>query len=106
MGLARSLNAVTGYQDITWMTLCWRNLLMAAGSSPRPVAVDSAPLLSPLLNGVTELNIDGTSADGSFGFCNRSQESVRYYSLAEDPVVPPDNTVPEPEILAALGMMG
>jgi hypothetical protein len=79
---------------------------MAGASSPRQVAVDSAPLLSPLLNGVTELNIDGTSADGSFGFCNRSQESVRYYSLAEDPVVPPDNTVPEPEILAALGMMG
>jgi hypothetical protein len=62
------------------------------------------------VNGVIELNIDGKFADGSFGFYNHSQESVRYSSLVEDAIAPPGNTVPEPETLAlslaALGLMG
>lgn len=55
------------------------------------------------VNGVTELNINGIFADGSFGFYNYSQQSVRYSALEED-VAPPPNGVPEPGSLALLGL--
>ena len=55
------------------------------------------------VNGVTELNINGVFADGSFGFYNYSQQSVRYSALEED-VAPPPNGVPEPGTLALLGL--
>ncbi|MBX3679354.1 MAG: PEP-CTERM sorting domain-containing protein [Rhodocyclaceae bacterium] len=55
------------------------------------------------VNGATELNVDGTFGDGSFGFYNYSQQSVRYSALQEDIVPDPDNTVPEPSSLALLG---
>lgn len=54
------------------------------------------------VNGVTELNVNGTFADGSFGFYNYSQADVRYSALTED-VAPPQNGVPEPGSLALLG---
>jgi hypothetical protein len=60
------------------------------------------------VNGSTELNINGTFADGSFGFYNYSQQSVRYSALQEDVAPPPDGgTVPEPTSLAlvALGLL-
>lgn len=55
------------------------------------------------VNGTTELNVSGTFADGSFGFYNYSQQSVRYSALTQD-VAPPTNGVPEPGALALLGL--
>lgn len=55
------------------------------------------------VNGMTELNINGNFADGSFGFYNYSQENVRYSAL-EEVVVPPPNGVPEPSSFALVGL--
>ncbi|MBL8463473.1 MAG: PEP-CTERM sorting domain-containing protein [Thauera sp.] len=55
------------------------------------------------VDGTTELNVNGSFADGSFGFYNYSQQSVRYSAITED-VAPPTNSVPEPGVLALLGI--
>lgn len=55
------------------------------------------------VDGTTELNINGTFDDGSFGFYNYSQQSVRYSALTED-VAPPTHGVPEPGSLMLLGL--
>lgn len=58
------------------------------------------------VNGQTELNINGSFRDGSFGFYNYSQQSVRYSALTQDvaPPPPPPNGTPEPGTLALLGL--
>ena len=56
------------------------------------------------VNGVTELNVAGTFADGSFGFYNYSQERVRYSALEQSVAPPPTGTVPEPASLALVGL--
>lgn len=58
------------------------------------------------VNGQTELNINGSFQDGSFGFYNYSQQSVRYSALTQDvaPPPPPPNGTPEPGTLALLGL--
>jgi hypothetical protein len=61
------------------------------------------------VNGVEELNINGTFSDGSFGFYNYSQASVRYGAITEDDAPPPPNgRVPAPATLAlfGIGLMG
>jgi hypothetical protein len=55
------------------------------------------------VNGVTELNVNGSFADGRFGFYNYSQQAVRYSAIEED-VAPPPNGVPEPLSLALVGL--
>jgi hypothetical protein len=54
------------------------------------------------VNGSQELNINGTFADGSFGFYNYSQAGVLYSAIQQD-VLPPSTGVPEPATLALFG---
>lgn len=63
----------------------------------------TASTIQVKVNGTTELNVSGAFADGSFGFYNYSQQSVRYSALTQD-VAPPTNDVPEPGVLALLGL--
>lgn len=59
------------------------------------------------VDGTTELNINGSFADGSFGFYNYSQAQVRYFALTEDQVPDPDpdpNPAPAPASLALVGL--
>lgn len=56
------------------------------------------------VNGTTELNLNGSFQDGSFGFYNYSQASVRYSALTEDVAPPPSNSVPEPGVLTLIGL--
>ncbi|MGR3323582.1 MAG: VPLPA-CTERM sorting domain-containing protein [Pseudooceanicola sp.] len=60
------------------------------------------------VNGTTELNINGSFSNGSFGFYNYSQGSVRYAGITEDVAPPPDGVVPLPASLPLLlaGMGG
>lgn len=55
------------------------------------------------VNGNTELNVNGSFANGRFGFYNYSQERVRYSAIEQD-VAPPTNPVPEPMSLALVGL--
>lgn len=59
----------------------------------------TATNIQVLVDGVVELNVNGSFADGRFGFYNYSQASVRYSALEEDVVTP---GVPEPATLALL----
>lgn len=54
------------------------------------------------VNGNTELNINGSFADGRFGFYNYSQQTVRYSAIEQD--VAPPTGVPEPASLALVGL--
>ncbi|MCG2841861.1 PEPxxWA-CTERM sorting domain-containing protein [Sandaracinobacter sp. RS1-74] len=55
------------------------------------------------VNGILELDVDGSFTDGAFGFYNYSQQNVIYAGIRED-VLPPDPTpgVPEPATWAML----
>ncbi|WP_072745722.1 PEP-CTERM sorting domain-containing protein [Oceanicella actignis] len=64
------------------------------------------------VNGVKELDVAGTFANGGFGFYNYSQQAVRYAGLAER-AAPPIGAVPLPGALplmalglGALGLLG
>lgn len=66
-----------------------------------------------LVDGVEEISIDGTFADGAFGFYNFSQDNVSYAGLTETvlpPVDPPVSPIPLPAsiplLLAGLGALG
>lgn len=66
-------------------------------------------LIEVFVDGALELSIAGSFADGSFGFYNYSQATVRYAGLQED-VLPPPSEVPLPAalplMLAGLGGLG
>ncbi|MCB1343230.1 MAG: hypothetical protein KDK24_19610 [Pseudooceanicola sp.] len=75
--------------------------------------VFTAALVEVKVNGVKELSVAGSFADGSFGFYNYSQSTVRYGALQEDVLPDPDpdpNVVPLPASLpmlaAGLGLVG
>lgn len=53
------------------------------------------------VDGVQELNINGTFANGAFGFYNYSQANVLYAGITEDEL-PPVGTIPEPATWAML----
>lgn len=73
----------------------------------------TATNITVAVDGVQQFNINGTFEDGSFGFYNFSQPSVRYAGIEED-VVPPmcgdpgqpncPVSVPEPGIIALFGL--
>ena len=56
------------------------------------------------VNGVTELNISGTFTNGSFGFYNMSQASVRYAGIEQVIAPPPPNGIPSPSALLLMGI--
>jgi hypothetical protein len=61
--------------------------------------------LQVTVNGVTEININGSFSGGNLGFYNYSQSSVRYSGFTQDPVPPPTGSVPDGgSALALLGL--
>ncbi len=67
----------------------------------------TASLIEVFVDGTKELSINGAFEDGSFGFYNFSQASVRYAGLEED-ILPPDVPLPAslPLLLGAFGGLG
>ncbi len=66
-------------------------------------------LIEVFVNGLLELSVAGIFGDGSFGFYNYSQATVRYAGIEED-ILPPNGEVPLPAafplMLAGLGGLG
>ena len=60
-------------------------------------------LVEVKVNGVTEISLAGSFADGGFGFYNYSQQGVRYAGIGEEVVVDPPSPVPLPAALPMLG---
>ncbi|BCG65247.1 MAG: hypothetical protein methR_P3072 [Methyloprofundus sp.] len=56
------------------------------------------------VDGVTELNINGTFANGSFGFYNYSQSAVRYAGIEQDIAPPTQAPAPETFLLLLAGL--
>ena len=56
------------------------------------------------VNGTTELNISGAFAEGSFGFYNLSQASVRYAGIQQVVAPLPPNPIPSPGALLLFGI--
>jgi len=67
-------------------------------------------LVEVFVNGLLEISIAGIFGDGSFGFYNYSQATVRYAGIEEDILPPPNGEVPLPAafplMLAGLGGLG
>lgn len=61
------------------------------------------------VNNALELNVNGSFADGRFGFYNYSQQNVTYAGISDD-VLPPPTGVPEPAawamMIAGFGLAG
>ncbi len=61
------------------------------------------------VNGLKEIDISGSFANGRFGFYNYSQQQVLYAGITED-VLPPPGGVPEPAVwammIAGFGLVG
>jgi hypothetical protein len=73
----------------------------------------NSSLVEVFVNNVKELSVNGSFADGSFGFYNYSQAQVRYAGLQQDVLPPQPSAVPLPAALPALaagiaffGLMG
>jgi hypothetical protein len=73
----------------------------------------TSSLVEVFVNNVKELSVNGSFADGSFGFYNYSQAQVRYAGLQQDVLPPQPSAVPLPAALPALaagiaffGLMG
>lgn len=69
--------------------------------------VFTSSLVEVKVNGVTEISITGTFADGAFGFYNYSQSNVQYAGLTED-VAPSPVPLPAsmPMLLAGVAAVG
>lgn len=87
--LARALNlGSTGWADNTEYAF---DLIFTASN------------IQVFVNGVKELDVVGSFADGAFGFYNYSQSTVRYSAIEEDEAPPAENPVPEPMSLLLVG---
>lgn len=65
----------------------------------------TATNIKVFVNGVEELDLDGSFENGRFGFYNYSQASVLYAGIEEDPLPDPDpDPVPAPAALALFGL--
>ena len=62
----------------------------------------TASNIKVFIDSVLQFDLNDTFEDGSFGFYNYSQPSVRYAGITEDVAPPP--SVPEPSSLALLGL--
>lgn len=69
----------------------------------------SSTNIQVFVDGVQEININGTFANGAFGFYNYSQARVLYAGITED-VLPPTGAIPEPAtwamLIAGFGLVG
>ncbi len=65
----------------------------------------TSTLIRVLVDGVLELQVAGSFANGAFGFYNFSQPSVRYAGITED-VLPPEIPIPGalPLMLTGMGL--
>jgi hypothetical protein len=67
--------------------------------------IDFTPTnITVTVNGVEELNLNGTFANGRFGFYNYSQAAVIYGAIEEDIIVPPPVGTPTAATLALIGL--
>lgn len=64
--------------------------------------VFTANLIEVLVDGNKELSLAGNFTDGSFGFYNFSQSSVRYAGITQADAPPPSTSIPEPSSLLIL----
>ncbi|NOX84140.1 MAG: PEP-CTERM sorting domain-containing protein [Alphaproteobacteria bacterium] len=66
----------------------------------------TSTLISVLVDGVLELQVAGSFANGAFGFYNFSQQSVRYAGITED-ILPPEIPIPGalPLMLTGMGLV-
>ena len=89
--LARGTNlGSTGWADLTTYTF---DLVFTASN------------VQVFVNGIKEIDISGTFANGSFGFYNYSQANVTYGAITQVVVPPPPpNGVPLPGTLALAGL--
>ena len=62
------------------------------------------------MNDVLEIDLDGSFANGAFGFYNYSQAAVLYAGITEDILPPPGGAIPEPApwamLIAGFGLVG
>jgi hypothetical protein len=69
----------------------------------------TASNIQVLVDGVKEIDVNGSFANGSFGFYNYSQQAVLYAGITED-ILPPVPGVPEPAswamLIAGFGLVG
>jgi hypothetical protein len=88
--LARGTNlGGTGWVDLTSYTF---DLVFTANN------------VQVFVNGSKEIDINGSFANGSFGFYNYSQSNVTYGAIQQVVVEPPNPSVPEPASLGLLGL--
>jgi len=62
------------------------------------------------VNDVLEIDLDGSFANGAFGFYNYSQAAVLYAGITEDILPLPVGAIPEPApwamLIAGFGLVG
>lgn len=62
----------------------------------------TATNLKVLVDGVLEVDLNGSFSDGRFGFYNYSQANVTYAGISDDVLPPPPGAIPEPATWAMM----